>query len=319
MAAIQNAKVTVVGAGAVGSATAYAMQIRGTAREIVLYDIDEPRVRAEALDLAHGAMFAGPSAVTGTSDIAGTADSHVIVVTAGAAQKPGQTRLELIGVNARIMRTMVPELIRHSPDAVIVMVTNPCDVLTALAVEQTGIDPARLFASGCVLDTSRLRWALARHAGVSVGSVHAEVVGEHGDTGFPVWSTATIGHVPVAEWRGPDGRGFGADELAQVAEEVRTAAYAIIDGKGATYYAIGLSSARIAEAVLRDERAILPVAPVLSGVRGVEGVALSVPCVVGSGGAVPLPTFSLSDDEQRMFEASARTLAETAASVRAEL
>jgi len=315
MAAIENARVTVVGAGAVGSATAYAMQIRGSAREIVLYDIDEPRVRAEALDLAHGAMFAGPTSVTGTRDIAETAGSHVIVVTAGAAQKPGQTRLELIDVNARIMREMLPELIRHSPDAVIVMVTNPCDVLTALAVEQTGIDPVRLFASGCVLDSSRLRWALARRACVSVGSVHAEVVGEHGDTGFPVWSTASIGHVPVREWRGPDGGALGADALAGIADEVRTAAYAIIEGKGATYYAIGLSSARIAEAVLRDERAILPVAPMLDGVRGVSGVALSVPCVVGAAGAVPLPTFSLDDEEQRRLEASARTLAETAASV----
>ncbi|WP_105565628.1 L-lactate dehydrogenase [Microbacterium halophytorum] len=316
MSANQNTKVTVVGAGAVGAATAYAMLIRGTSREIVLYDVDEARARAEGLDLSHGAMFAGAGTVMGTGDIERTAGSHVVVVTAGAAQKPGQTRLELIGTNARIMRTLVPDLVRVSPDAIVIMVTNPCDVLTALAVEQTGADPARLFASGCVLDSSRLRWALAERAGVSSRSVHAEVIGEHGDTGFPVWSTATIGPVPVEEWRGADGQSFTRDDLAGIAEEVRTAAYAIIEGKGATNYAIGMSSARIAEAVLRDENAVLPVSTVLGGEHGIDGVALSVPSLVNASGAVPLRGFRLSGDEQTRLGASARALAESANAVR---
>src|SRR5690606_15521796 len=200
MAAIENAKVTIVGAGSVGSATAYATLIRGAARDVVLYDIDAARVEAEALDLAHSAMFTGSSSIVGSADIAATAGSNVIVVTAGAAQRPGQTRLELIDTNARIFRSMIPQLLDASPDAIVIIVTNPCDVLTFLAVEQTGIDPARLFASGCVLDTSRLRWLLAERAGVAARSVHAHIVGEHGDSEFPPWPSAAIGPVPLLEW-----------------------------------------------------------------------------------------------------------------------
>ncbi|MGI6877168.1 L-lactate dehydrogenase [Microbacterium sp. gxy059] len=319
MAVIENAKVTVVGAGSVGSATAYAMLIRGTAREVVLYDINAARVEAEALDLAHGAMFTGSSAVTGTSDIARTAGSHVIVVTAGAAQKPGQTRLELIETNARIFRSMIPQLVEASPRAIVVIVTNPCDVLTMLAVEQTGADPARMFASGCVLDTSRLRWALAQRAGVDARSVHAHIAGEHGDSEFPLWSTATIGPVPLREWQSDGAMLFPEAELDRIAEQVRTAAYAIIEGKGSTNYAIGLSATRIAEAVLRDERAILPVSTVLDGVHGIDGIALSVPSVVGSAGATPLRQTRFSDREREQLEASARTLADTADAVRGAL
>ncbi|MTE24876.1 L-lactate dehydrogenase [Microbacterium sp. ZXX196] len=316
MTAIANAKVTIVGAGAVGSATAYATLIRGAARNVVLYDINAARVTAEALDLAHGAMFTGSSAVIGTSDIADTAGSHVIIVTAGAAQKPGQTRLELIETNARIFQTMIPELVEASPEAIVIIVTNPCDVLTTLAVEQTGADPARMFASGCVLDTSRLRWLLAERAGVATTSVHAYIAGEHGDTEFPLWSTARIGPVPLLEWTRDGRRVFSAEELDGLAHEVRTAAYRIIEGKGATNYAIGLSATRIAEAVLRDENAILPVSTVLGSVQGIDGVAMSVPCVVGRGGATPIAETEMSAGELELFRASAETLRGTADRIR---
>lgn len=316
MAVIENAKVTIVGAGSVGAATAYATLIRGAARDVILYDINTARVQAEALDLAHGAMFTGSSSVIGTSDIADTAGSHVVIVTAGAAQKPGQTRLELIGTNARIFRSMIPQLVEASPDAVFIIVTNPCDVLTMLAVEQTGVDPARMFASGCVLDTSRLRWRLAEKAGVAARSVHAHIAGEHGDTEFPLWSTAAIGPVPLLEWERDGERVFQPDELDQIATDVRTAAYKIIEGKGSTNYAIGLSATRIAEAVLRDESAILPVSPVLSGFHGIDGVAMSVPCIVDAQGARPVLQTRFSEAELQALHASGRTLAETAAQVR---
>jgi len=315
MAVIENAKVTVVGAGAVGSATAYALMIRGSAREVVLYDIDAKRANAEALDLAHGAMFTGASEVVGTSDVERTAASHVIVVTAGAAQRPGQTRLELVETNARIMASLIPTLVEASPRAIVIIVSNPCDVLATLAVEQTGADPARMFASGCVLDTSRLRRAIASRAQVDPRSVHAHIIGEHGDSEFPLWSSARIGPLPIKDW----GERFTPEELEAIATEVRTAAYTIIEGKGATNYAIGLSSTRIVEAVLRDERAILPVSTVLSGALGVDGVALSLPSIVGSAGAVPLDRIRLSDGERELLARSAATLAETAAAVRAVL
>ncbi|WP_221583620.1 L-lactate dehydrogenase [Microbacterium sp. G2-8] len=316
MAVIESPKVTIVGAGSVGSATAYATLIRGAARNVVLYDINAARVEAEALDLAHGAMFTGSSSVVGSSNVADTSGSHVVIVTAGAAQKPGQTRLELIGTNARIFSTMIPQLVEASPDAIFVIVTNPCDVLTMLAVEQTGIDPARMFASGCVLDTSRLRWRLAERAGVAARSVHAHIAGEHGDTEFPLWSSAAIGPVPLLEWKRDGELVFARDELDQIAHDVRTAAYKIIEGKGSTNYAIGLSATRITEAILRDEHAVLPVSPVLNDFHGISGVAMSVPSIVNRHGAFPVTETRMSDDELALLRASADTLTDTADQVR---
>lgn len=155
------------------------------------------------LDLAHGTQFTGSSDIIGGSDISVAAGSHVVVITAGAKQKPGQTRIELAEVNAGIIRSMMPDLLEVAPNAIYVIVTNPCDVLTVIAQEETGLPPERIFASGTVLDTSRLRWKLAQRAGVSTASVHAHIIGEHGDTEFPLWSRATIGTVPILEWRRP--------------------------------------------------------------------------------------------------------------------
>lgn len=316
MTVIESPKVTIVGAGAVGSATAYAALIRGTVRDVVLYDINAARVKAEALDLAHGAMFTGSGSVVGSSDIAATAGSHVIIVTAGAARKPGQTRLELVETNARIFATMIPQLIEASPNAIVIIVTNPCDALTMLAVEKTGVDPSRMFASGCVLDTSRLRWLLAERAGVAESSVHALIAGEHGDTEFPLWSSASIGPVPLLEWTRDGERIFTPDDLDGITHDVRTAGLAIIEGKGSTNYAIGLSATRIAESVLRDENAILPVSPVLSDYLGIDGVAMSVPCLVNRDGATPVRQMQLSERELDQLRASAETLTRTADAAR---
>ena len=313
---IENSKVTIVGAGSVGSSTAYAALIRGSARHVALYDIATARVEAEVLDLAHGTQFTGTSDITGGSDLSVVEGSHVVVITAGAKQNPGQTRIELAGVNAGIMRTMMPQLLEAAPDAVYVIVTNPCDVLTVLAQEQTGLPPERIFASGTVLDTSRLRWKLAERAGVSTSSVHAYIVGEHGDTEFPLWSRATIGTVPILEWVTPAGDRMAAEELDQIAIDVRDAAYKVIQGKGATNYAIGLSSARIIEAILSDEHAVMPVSPVLHDFHGVDGVALSVPSVVSAAGAVPIRETQFAPGELDLLHRSAAALQEVADSLR---
>jgi L-lactate dehydrogenase len=228
-----------------------------------------------------------------------------VVVTAGAKQKPGQSRLDLAATNAGILDDLMPKLLEVAPDAIYVIVTNPCDVLTVLAQRASGLPARRVFSSGTVLDTSRLRWKLAQRAGVSPASIHAHIVGEHGDSEFPLWSRATIGTVPILDWEADGRPRLTVTELDAIAEEVRTAAYTVIKGKGATNYAIGLSSARIVEAILNDERAVLPVSTVLAGVHGVDGVALSVPSIVSADGADPIRGFDLSPAESEAFQRSA--------------
>lgn len=316
MEIIENSKLTVVGAGSVGSSVAYAALIRGSARHVALYDIATEKVEAEVLDLAHGTQFTGSSDIIGGSDISVAAGSHVVVITAGAKQKPGQTRIELAEVNAGIIRRMMPDLLEVAPNAIYVIVTNPCDVLTVIAQEETGLPPERIFASGTVLDTSRLRWKLGQRAGVSTASVHAHIIGEHGDTEFPLWSRATIGTVPILEWETPGHPRFTLGELQEIAVDVRDAAYKVILGKGATNYAIGLSSARIVEAILSDEHAVMPVSTVLRDFHGLDGVALSVPSIVSATGAVPIRNTSFSDDELALLRQSADALKAAAASLR---
>ncbi|OZD56783.1 L-lactate dehydrogenase [Rhodococcus sp. 06-1477-1B] len=316
MSVIENSKLTVVGAGSVGASVAYAALIRGSARHVALYDIAAEKVEAEVLDLAHGTQFTGSSDITGGSDVSVAEGSHVVVITAGAKQNPGQTRTELAATNAAIIRDMMPRLLEVAPNAIYVIVTNPCDVLTVLAHEATGLPARRIFASGTVLDTSRLRWKLAQRAGVATSSVHAWIVGEHGDTEFPLWSTATIGSVPITEFDLPDGTRFDREQLDAIAVDVRDAAYKVIKGKGATNYAIGLSSARIVEAILRDEHAILPVSTVLQGFHDIDGMALSVPSVVSARGAVPLPGTPFSDAELTLLRRSADALTTVRESLR---
>lgn len=315
MGAIENAKVTVVGAGAVGSSTAYAMLIRKAARHVVLYDIARQKVEAEVLDLAHGTNFTGSSTITGGADIAVTAGSHVVVITAGAKQDPGQTRMDLAATNAKIIAGMMPQLLEVSPDAIFVIVTNPCDVLAVVAQQVTGLPAERVLASGTVLDTSRLRVRLAEEARVATRSVHAHIVGEHGDTEFPLWSSATIGPVALLDWRAKDFDGFRQEELDAIAVEVRDAAYKVIQGKGATNYGIGLSVTRIVEAILNDEHAVLPVSTVLSEFHGIDGVALSVPSIVNATGAYPIRETHFDEHELELLRTSAGAISLTAQSV----
>jgi len=314
MAVIENSTLAIIGAGAVGTSLAYASLIRQSAREIVLYDIDSARVEAEVLDLAHGTQFTGASVVTGGDDLDVIIGANMVVVTAGAKQHPGQSRLELAAVNVGILRDLMPKLVERAPDAVFMLVTNPCDVLAVAAQRISGLPASRVFASGTVLDSSRLRWLLARRAGVSPTSVHAMIVGEHGDSEFPLWSQASIGPVPILAWQPAEGTPFTADELDAIAADVKGAAYRVIAGKGATNYAIGLSGARIVEAVLRDEGAILPVSSVLEDYHGVNGIALSVPSVVDAQGVsqvIEMP-FSVHEEQQlhRSVEAITASLRE---------
>ena len=304
----RSSKVSVIGAGAVGASMAYAMLIRESAREVVLYDVNQAKAEAEVLDLAHGTQFTGSSSITGGADISQTAQSDVIVITAGAKQNPGQTRLELAGVNFSILKSLLPDLLKLSPEAIIILVTNPCDVLATAAMRLTGLPANRIFSSGTVLDSSRLRWLLAERFGVSTANIHANIIGEHGDSEFALWSQAAVGNVPLLEWKLDDGSQLSREELDQIAYSVKTAAYKVIEGKGATNYAIGLSGARIVEAVLNDEHAILPISSVLNNYHGVSGIAMSVPTLVNRQGAARTIDIKMEPHEQELFEKSAAAI-----------
>ena len=312
----QGSKVAIVGAGSVGTSLAYAALIRGSAREVALYDVNEAKVDAEVLDLAHGAGFLGSSSVHGGADLAVVDGADLIVITAGAKQHPGETRLDLAGTNARMLEDLMPKLLERAPEAIFVLVTNPCDVLTTIAQRVSGLPTSRVISTGTLLDTSRLRWLLARMAGgVAPSSVHALIAGEHGDSEFAVWSQATIGPIPILEWEWQGTLPFNERVLEEVSTQVRDAAYHVIAGKGATNYAIGLAGARLIEAVLRDERAIVPVSSVLTGQWGIDGIALSVPTVLDRSGADEILEIPMSKAELRRLHASAEAISATLQSI----
>lgn len=306
----QNNKVAIVGMGSVGTAIAYACLIRGSAGALALYDVNTSKVRAEVLDLNHGSQFVPHCRITGSDDIAVTAGSAVIVVTAGANQKPGQSRLDLAAANVAIAHQLTPQLLELSPDAVIIFVTNPVDVVTFAATRAVDAAPGHVFGSGTVLDSSRFRYLIAEQADLAVGNVHGFIVGEHGDSEISLWSSVSIGGVPAAKFRRDGGLIFDQENQRRISAEVVNAAYEIIKGKGATNLAIGLSSARIIEAVLGDQHRVLPVSTVQQGALGISGVALSLPTVVSGQGAGQVLEVSVSDSERQGLQASADTLRE---------
>ncbi|MDM7832050.1 L-lactate dehydrogenase [Cellulomonas edaphi] len=302
----RTSKLAIVGAGAVGSTMAYAALMRGAARSVALYDINKAKVEAEALDLGHGIQFMPMAEVVGSDDIAVCADADVVMFTAGAKQKPGQTRLDLAEATISLVRKVLPLVTQVAPNAVYVMVTNPVDVVTYAALKISGLPPTQLFGSGTVLDSSRLRYLIAQHTGVAVQNVHAYIAGEHGDSELPLWSSASIGAVPVLEWQGVDGASpMTGDVRDKIAREVVESAYRIIEGKGATNYAVALAGSRIIEAVLKDERRILPISSLLNGYYGIDDVCLSVPTIVGAGGVGDRLAVPMSDDELAGLRASA--------------
>lgn len=308
-------KVAVVGAGAVGTAIAYAAQIRGACRELALFDLNPAKVRAEVLDLNHGMQFTPMARITGSDDLEVCADADVIVITAGAKQDPGQTRLDLAAANVEMCRDLVPALVALAPDALLLVVTNPVDVVTYAALEFSGLPANRVFGSGTVLDSSRLRFLIAEHTRVAVQNVHAYIAGEHGDSEVPLWSTATIGGVPVKDWTGRGVRALDEEVMAQIHHRVVSSAYEIIAGKGATSLAIGLAVSRILEAVLKDEHRVLPVTSRLDDVHGISDVCLSMPSVVGRTGVESVLATPLNASEMASLRASAEAVSAVARSL----
>lgn len=309
----RTTKLGVVGSGAVGATLAYAALMRGAARTVALYDVNGPRVTAEALDLAHGIQFMPMAHVVGSDDIQVLADSDIIVFTAGAKQEPGQTRLDLAETTIALVRRLMPQLVDVAPDAIHLLVTNPVDVVTYAALKASGLPRERVFGSGTVLDSSRLRFLLAEHTGVAVQNIHAYIAGEHGDSEIPLWSSASIASVPLLEWQGLEGSGaLTAEDRERIARDVVESAYRIIAGKGATNYAIALAASRIVEAVINDERRILPVSSLLHDYHGISDVCLSVPTLVHAAGAGEAVAVHLTDAELEGLRRSAEAVRSTA-------
>ncbi len=299
-------RLAIVGAGAVGSTLAYAALARGAARTVALMDVDRAKVDAEVLDLRHGAMFIPQAEIVGSDDVEVCRDADVVVVTAGAKQHPGQTRLDLAEATVDLTRRIMPGLVEVAPDAVFIMVTNPVDVVTYAAQKISGLPPERVFGSGTVLDSSRLRAALAEHCGVAVANVHAYIAGEHGDSEIVLWSSATIAGVPLLQWSALAGRQpLDAAARERIATDVVESADRVIAGKGATNYAVGLAATRIIEAVLDDEHRIMPVSSRLDGFAGISDVCLSIPSLVDRRGVTETVEVPMSDDEVAGLRASA--------------
>lgn len=305
-------KVGIVGTGMVGSAAGFALALGGGASEIVLVDLNQKRARAEAEDIAHATPFARTVTVRAGnySDLAG---AGVVILAAGVSQKPGETRLALLERNADVFRTVIAEVTRAAPDAILLIASNPVDIMTTVATRLSGHDPARVIGSGTILDTARFRSLLGQHLGVSPHSVHAYVLGEHGDSEVLGWSEARAGSVPIRDFAAQIGAPITDEVIARIDDGVRRAAYRIIEGKGATWYGIGAGLARIVQAIAGDEQAVLSVSMLTDSVDGVPDVALSLPRVVGAAGITADLTPDLDEGERAALKVSAQLLHDTAA------
>lgn len=299
--------VAIVGAGAVGSTIAYAAMLKGLAHKIVLTDVNESKAVAEAKDLMHGSMFV-PSVEVKAGPLEACGEAGIVVVTAGAKQRPGQTRLQLAGANVSIFREMIPRIAAAAPHALLLIVSNPVDVLTYIAWKLSGQPAARVFGSGTVLDTSRFRSLIAAELDVAVANVHAYVIGEHGDSEVPLWSCAQIANIPLDIFHTPGRAPLNASEREKIFHGVRDAAAEVIAAKGATNWAVGLAVARILEAIQRDENAVLTVSRLLQGFHGCGDVCLAMPSLVGIDGVGPALPVDLSPDELEALRRSADIL-----------
>ena len=305
-------KIGIVGCGMVGSASAFALVMSGVGREIVLVDVNRARAEAEANDIYHAVPFAHPLTVR-AGDYPALAGARVVVIAGGVAQKPGETRLQLLQRNADVFRQIVPSVLQHAPGTVLLVVTNPVDIMTHLAAHFAaafGLPRTRVLGSGTTLDTARFRALLGRHFGVDPHHVHGYVIGEHGDSEVLAWSQATIAGLSLEEFVRVRATPLTDDDRKQIDENVRRAAYHIIAGKGATYYGIGSAVARIVDVLLHDQRAILTICSRITGVPDCENVTLALPHLVGGEGALATIPLQLDAGESEGLRRSAQILRE---------
>lgn len=296
-------KVAIVGCGNVGMTAAYSLLHSGVVNELVLVGRDKKALIGEQLDLEHSLSFLPNCTITATDDYADLVNTDVVVVTAGCAQKPGETRLDLVAKNLAIIEGIIPKVVRHAPSAIILMVSNPVDVLTYHAYQLAKLPKGRIFGTGTTLDTARFRFHLSEFLKINPRSIHAYILGEHGDTSFPAVSSATVGGQPLASL--PK---FNEEKVQQAFEKAQQAAYTIIQSKGATFYGIGAIVSHIVGKILRNSRSVLPVSIPLHNYLDHSGVALSVPCIIGRNGVEDILEIKLDWEEKQKLAKSAETL-----------
>jgi len=301
-----NNKVTIIGAGLVGSTTAYSLIASDITEEIALIDINEKLVKSQVMDLQHSIPFWGANKVK-VGSYEDIKDSEVVIITAGAAQKPGESRLELVKKNSAIMKNIVAEVFKQNPRVILIMVTNPVDILTYLAIKMFPNKKNQIMGSGTNLDSARFRVLLAAKLKVSPRSVHAYIVGEHGDSELPLWSTATIGNALIDQFKS-----LSATDKKRIFNQAKNAAYTIIEGKQATYYAIAASVTQIAKAVLFDQKTVFPLSTLMAGEYGISDICLSMPVVVGAKGIIHKIIPQISALEKNQLKTSAAKLKKVA-------
>ena len=300
-------KAAVIGCGFVGSTIAYTLMQKGIFSEMVLLDANQAKAEGEAMDISHGLPFAHAMDISaGTYD--DIADASVVIITAGANQKPGETRLDLVQKNSRIMRSIIGEIKRVKCEGILLIVSNPVDILTQVALAESGFPKERVIGSGTVLDTARLKYLISEKLNVDSRNVHAFIAGEHGDSELAVWSCANIYGIGIREFARMKGYSDFEKEMDEIYHAVRDSAYEIIERKTATYYGIGMAASRIAEAIVRDSHAVVPISVSLNGEYGLDGLCLSIPTIIGNKGAEQVLEINLSDEEKEQLKKSAEEL-----------
>ena len=300
-------KAAIIGCGFVGSASAFALMQSGLFSEIVLIDADRKKAEGEALDISHGLPFAKPMQIY-AGDYDDIIDASIAIVTAGAGQKPGETRLDLVKKNVSIFGKIIPEFKKRDFNGILLVVANPVDILTYTAVKLSGLPENRVFGSGTVLDTARLKYILGEHLGVDSRSVHAFILGEHGDSEIAAWSSANVSGVPLHDFCEMRGHHNHRKAMHDIAESVKNSAYESIEKKKATYYGIAMSVRRICEAIILDQKSVLPVSHIQHGAFGIDGVSISIPAIVGKNGIEADVPISLNDEEKSALLKSANAL-----------
>ena len=308
---INPRKAAIIGCGFVGSATAFTLMQSKLFSEMVLIDANQEKADGEAKDIAHGIPFAGQMKIY-AGDYKDLSDAAIVIVTAGANQKPEETRLDLVHKNVSIYKNIIPQITAQNFQGILLIVSNPVDILTYVAVQLSGLPENRVIGSGTVLDTARLKHALGEHLHVDSRSVHSFIIGEHGDSEIAAWSSTNVSGIPLDNFCEMRGHFNHEASMQKIAESVKNSAYEIIAKKQATYYGIAMSVKRICECIIRNEKSILPVSSMMHGEYGIEGIALSMPAIVGLDGVETHVPISLNEEEQNRLKESARTLKQVA-------